>query len=161
MPSSTPESSQGGRSERSNQSRGHPRSRDDSPASDAGPRKRRPIVLSAKRKTTDEYGVAARMVTRTIDMNWEPFEVVNAGIRLMALDDQDEVDAMVDSASERERPLYDIFLKLCDRIPGLEDSDDWDDVRRRAVCLDVESAGELASDARNLPTRGFSPSASE
>ncbi|CAE6447485.1 unnamed protein product [Rhizoctonia solani] len=59
------------------------------------------IFVNPKRKTADEYGVAARLITRLYGPNWEPCDVVNAGITLLILDDQDEVDAAIASASEK------------------------------------------------------------
>lgn len=59
------------------------------------------IVLSSKKKTTDEYGVAARMVTRVINMNWEPFAVINAGVSLLALDSDEAIELAMADASEK------------------------------------------------------------
>ncbi|KDN33868.1 hypothetical protein RSAG8_13036, partial [Rhizoctonia solani AG-8 WAC10335] len=88
------------------------------------------IVIHPKRKTADEYGIAARLVTRIQMANWEPCFAINAGISLLTLgeDDEDAVGVEVASASGKKRALYDIFLLLCDRIPGFSDSDDWDSV---------------------------------
>ncbi|KDN33660.1 hypothetical protein RSAG8_13249, partial [Rhizoctonia solani AG-8 WAC10335] len=66
-------------------------------------------------------------------VNWEPCFAINAGISLLTLgeDDEDVVGVEVASASGKKCALYDIFLLLCDRIPGFSDSDDWDSVRYR------------------------------
>ncbi|KDN41260.1 hypothetical protein RSAG8_07529, partial [Rhizoctonia solani AG-8 WAC10335] len=65
--------------------------------------------------------------------NWEPCFAINAGISLLTLgeDDEDAVGVEVASASGKKHALYDIFLLLCDQIPGFSDSDDWDSVRYR------------------------------
>ncbi|KAG9097440.1 hypothetical protein FRC06_007556 [Ceratobasidium sp. 370] len=133
---SNPSSSDDEGSRASHQSHGRQRARDGSPVASSDedrPTKRRPIVLSAKRKTTDQYGIVARQITRTINMNWEPFMVINAGVELLALDDPHAIEAHVDAASEEKQPLYELFLFLCERIVGLKDTDmdDWADVQRR------------------------------
>ncbi|EUC55939.1 hypothetical protein RSOL_145600, partial [Rhizoctonia solani AG-3 Rhs1AP] len=78
-----------------------------------------------------EYGITARLITRVHGAYWEPCAVVNAGISLLVLDDQDEVEAEIASASAKKRALYDIFQLLCKRVPGYSDSTDWDSVRSR------------------------------
>ncbi|KAG8699805.1 hypothetical protein FRC08_005095 [Ceratobasidium sp. 394] len=121
------------------QARGRRRTRDSSPArSDSDnvppPAKRPQIVLSAKKRTTDEYGVAARMITRIHSMTWEPFRVVNAGVTLVAIGadgDLDAVDEEFENATGNKRVLYDLFHILCERIPGLTDTTEWAEVRRR------------------------------
>jgi hypothetical protein len=59
------------------------------------------IFLSAKKKTIDCYGTAARRITRLVDMNWNPTAVINAGIALLALDSDAAVDAEMASASPK------------------------------------------------------------
>ncbi|KAG8702015.1 hypothetical protein FRC09_004998 [Ceratobasidium sp. 395] len=102
---------------------------------------KRPVNMSAKRRTTDTYGVAARYITRIIDMNWDPIAVINAGILLISLNSDEEAQAEIASASEnfwninhsrlRQRKLYDIFILLCEYIPGFQDTTDWENVRYR------------------------------
>ena len=64
------------------------------------------IYLSSKRKTTDALGTAARRITRIIDMNWDPSDVINAGIALLALDSQPAADAEIASASPKYAIIY-------------------------------------------------------
>lgn len=59
------------------------------------------IVLSSKKKTTDAYGTAARRITRIVDMSWEPTNVINAGISLLALDSDEAVELEIASASPK------------------------------------------------------------
>jgi hypothetical protein len=58
------------------------------------------IILSARKKPTDEYGRAARQITRLVNMCWEPTSVINAGISLLALD---PVAAEVEIASASDK----------------------------------------------------------
>lgn len=106
-----------------------------SPSSgDEGPRankRPRPIVLSSKKKTTDAYGTAARRITRIVDMSWEPTNVINAGISLLALDSDEAVELEIASASPKKKALYEIFMMLLELIPGLQETSDWDAVRHR------------------------------
>ncbi|KAG9102722.1 hypothetical protein FRC07_010170 [Ceratobasidium sp. 392] len=99
------------------------------------PAKRALIVLSAKKRPTDEYGIAARLITRIHKMTWVPLEVINAGVVLISsLGDEDDHDAFDDefeNATGSKRVLYDIFAILLERIPGIIDATDWTDIKVR------------------------------
>ncbi|KAG8705414.1 hypothetical protein FRC08_001681 [Ceratobasidium sp. 394] len=107
------------------------------------------IVLSAKKRTTDQYGIAARLVTRVHFANWEPFAVINAGVTLIALGDRnaEAAEAEYASASEKQQALYDIFYLLSDRIPGFVDTRDWAEVRH---CLDTGKSAARSEDNHTL-----------
>ncbi|CUA77218.1 hypothetical protein RSOLAG22IIIB_12623 [Rhizoctonia solani] len=107
------------------------------------------IVLSAKKGTTDEYGVAARQITRLVDMCWEPRSAINAGIALLVLDD-DAARVELATASTEKKLLYTIFFTLCDLLPGLRDSVDWDDIRSR---LDNGKTAAKTEDNRTFKTQ--------
>ncbi|KAG9092578.1 hypothetical protein FRC06_011866 [Ceratobasidium sp. 370] len=101
-----------------------PRDDNDAPP----PAQRHQIVLTAKKRTTDEYGITARLLTRIHNANWEPFAVVNAGVTLIALGTE-AAEAEYASATVKKRALYDLFYIICDRIPGFADTGDWAKVR--------------------------------
>jgi len=108
------------------------RSQSPSESVDEQPSKRhRPIILSSKKKTTDAYGTAARQITRLIDMNWEPTSVINAGIALIAMNSEEDMELEMTTASPKKKAQYDIFIKLSELIPGFQKSKDWDSVRHQ------------------------------
>ncbi|KAG9127313.1 hypothetical protein FRC07_014896 [Ceratobasidium sp. 392] len=82
--------------------------------------------LKAGKRTTDKFGIVAHYITRCIDMNWDPFLTINAGIYLLSLNTVDEFHAEMASASPKTHALYDIFIILCEHIPGMDESTDWD-----------------------------------
>ncbi|CCO34434.1 hypothetical protein BN14_08532 [Rhizoctonia solani AG-1 IB] len=55
------------------------------------------------------------------------------------LEDQNAVEAELDSSSDKKQQLYEIFETLCDQIPGLEDTTDWS-----LVCSRLEKGKDSA-----------------
>ncbi|KAB5587617.1 hypothetical protein CTheo_8944 [Ceratobasidium theobromae] len=98
----------------------------------------KPPKFSYMQRPVDEYGVAACLVTQVHAANWEPYAVVNAGISLLALDDEDAVATEIASASERKQALYDIFELLSNRIPGFSNSTDWDSLDDGRIVARIE-----------------------
>ncbi|KAB5587974.1 hypothetical protein CTheo_8584 [Ceratobasidium theobromae] len=91
---------------------------------------------ATRKKLADPYGLIAREITRTIDMYWEPREVVLAGVHLLSLDSQDNVNAEIASASDKKRKVYHINEVLSEKLPDYieklgEGEKSWEEVRQR------------------------------
>ncbi|KAB5587590.1 hypothetical protein CTheo_8971 [Ceratobasidium theobromae] len=64
-------------------------------------------------------------------MNWDPTSVINAGISLLALESEHAMEVEMTTASTKKKELYNMFMKLSELIPGLQESADWDLVHHR------------------------------
>ncbi|KAG8705622.1 hypothetical protein FRC11_008915, partial [Ceratobasidium sp. 423] len=91
---------------------------------------------SAAKGPPDPYGIVAHEITRTVNMFWEPRQVITAWAYLVSLDTQDEIDNEIEFAEGQYKQLYNLFDILNHKLPDFaekltEGEEEWKRVRKR------------------------------